>query len=318
MIIDPFDTERMDKHPFDGRGWVMRGRSRGPAGVRDNERVTKIVENQGREWPQGGAADQGQECAADQGQECAAGQGQEWPQGGAAGQGQEWPQGGAAEQRRLAGIARAITVMDRLRSPGGCPWDIEQTHESLVKYLLEESYELADAVDNNDRENLREELGDVLLQVLFHARIAQEHPTDPFTFDDVAGDLAAKLEFRHPHVFSDVTVSGPEEVTKNWAELKKQEKGRESVFDGIPLAQGALSRAQKVLGRAARDERIVNALEVASENVDNRTDAEKIGFELLEIVRRAARLGIDAEGALRQTLTSVEGSARRAEAELTD
>ncbi len=290
MIIDPFDTERMDKHPFDGRGWVMRGRSRGPAGVRDNERVTKIVENQGREWPQGGAA----------------------------GQGQEWPQGGAAEQRRLAGIARAITVMDRLRSPGGCPWDIEQTHESLVKYLLEESYELADAVDNNDRENLREELGDVLLQVLFHARIAQEHPTDPFTFDDVAGDLAAKLEFRHPHVFSDVTVSGPEEVTKNWAELKKQEKGRESVFDGIPLAQGALSRAQKVLGRAARDERIVNALEVASENVDNRTDAEKIGFELLEIVRRAARLGIDAEGALRQTLTSVEGSARRAEAELTD
>lgn len=298
MIIDPFDTERMDNHPFDGREWVMRGRSRGPAGVRYNERVTKIVENQGREWPQGGAADQGQECAA--------------------GQGRESPQGGAAEQRRLAGIARAITVMDRLRSPGGCPWDIEQTHESLVKYLLEESYELADAVDNNDRENLREELGDVLLQVLFHARIAQEHPTDPFTFDDVAGDLAAKLEFRHPHVFSDVTVSGPEEVTKNWAELKKQEKGRESVFDGIPLAQGALSRAQKVLGRAARDERIVNALEVASENVDNRTDAEKIGFELLEIVRRAARLGIDAEGALRQTLTSVEGSARRAEAELTD
>ena len=216
---------------------------------------------------------------------------------------------------RPSGIAHAIAVMDRLRSPGGCPWDIEQTHESLVKYLLEESYELAEAVENEDRENLREELGDVLLQVLFHARIAQDHPSDPFTFDDVAQDLAAKLEFRHPHVFSDTVAHSTDDVVKNWAELKKIEKGRESVFDGIPLAQGALARAQKVVSRASRDERIVNALEVASENVDNISDAEKIGFELLEIVRRAARSGIDAEGALRQTLHRVEASARRIESD---
>ncbi|WP_435298413.1 MazG family protein [Timonella sp. A28] len=215
----------------------------------------------------------------------------------------------------LPGVTHAVAVMDTLRSPGGCPWDAEQTHRTLVKYLLEETHELVEAIEDDDRINMREELGDVLLQVLFHSRIAQEHPTDPFSFDDVAQDLAHKLEFRHPHVFGDVVAQDADEVAQNWAEAKQKEKGRESVFDGIPRGLGALARGQKIVSRASRDELIVNALEVASENVDNRSDAEKIGFELWDVVRRSARLGVDAEGALRQILTEIEGNARCAESE---
>lgn len=209
-------------------------------------------------------------------------------------------------------------MMDTLRSQGGCPWDAKQTHESLVKYLLEESHELAEAIELQDRPNMREELGDVLLQVLFHTRIAQEHETDAFSFQDVAQDLSDKLRFRHPHVFGDVQVKDAAEVNANWEKLKNQEKQRDSILDGIPLSMGALSRAQKVISRVQRNERMVNALESVSENVDNRTDAEKIGFELLDVVQRAARLGIDAEGALRQTLSRVEGSVRSAESVVTD
>ena len=109
-------------------------------------------------------------------------------------------------------LQRLVEVMDRLRSPGGCPWDAEQTHESLVKYLLEESYEYIDTVDSGDREGMREELGDVLLQVYFHSRIAEDHPTDPFSIEDVARAIADKLIRRHPHVFEDLQVSGMEEV----------------------------------------------------------------------------------------------------------
>ncbi|MFD2841269.1 MazG family protein [Populibacterium corticicola] len=216
------------------------------------------------------------------------------------------------------GLADAIKVMDTLRSEGGCPWDAEQTHESLVKYLLEESHELAEAIEQRDRANMREELGDVLLQVLFHARIAQEHEGEPFGIDDVAQDLADKLCFRHPHVFADVQVADAVEVTQNWEALKKQEKQRESVLDGIPLTMGALARAQKMVSRVNRDERIVNALASVSENVDNSNDAVKIGNELLDLVRRAARQGVDAEGALRQALTEFERDVRSAESSLLD
>lgn len=203
--------------------------------------------------------------------------------------------------------------MDQLRSPGGCPWDIEQTHESLVKYLLEESHEFAHAVETADRPEMKEELGDVLLQVLFHARIAQEHPTDPFDIADVAGALAAKLRFRHPHVFADVTVADTAEVSRNWDALKAQEKQRESILDGIPRGQGALARTQKVLGRISKNERLANKVEVLQENIDNSNDAEKIGFELLQLVHRAQAAGVDAEGALRQTLSGLENSVVRAE-----
>lgn len=216
------------------------------------------------------------------------------------------------------GLADAIKVMDTLRSEGGCPWDAEQTHESLVKYLLEESHELAEAIEQRDRANMREELGDVLLQVLFHARIAQEHQSEPFGIDEVAQDLADKLRFRHPHVFADAQVADAVEVTQNWEALKKQEKQRESVLDGIPRTMGALARAQKMVSRVNRDERIVNALASVSENVDNSNDAVKIGNELLDLVRRAARQGVDAEGALRQALTEFERDVRSAESSLLD
>jgi XTP/dITP diphosphohydrolase len=122
-------------------------------------------------------------------------------------------------------LQRLVEVMDTLRSPGGCPWDAEQTHESLLKYLLEESYEFVDAVQSDNRVDMREELGDVLLQVYFHARMAQEHPTDPFSIEDVAQGIADKLIRRHPHVFEGVEVRDSQEVLENWEEIKKKEKG---------------------------------------------------------------------------------------------
>ncbi|WP_069388032.1 MazG family protein, partial [Cellulosimicrobium cellulans] len=147
-------------------------------------------------------------------------------------------------------LREAVAVMDRLYSPGGCPWDREQTHASLVHYLLEEAHELAEAIETDDRAGMREELGDLLLQVLFHARIASEEP-DPFTVDDVAADLVAKLVRRHPHVFADDPVAATD-LHAQWDAIKKAEKSRSSVLEGISHTQGALARAQKVLSRAER------------------------------------------------------------------
>ena len=149
-------------------------------------------------------------------------------------------------------LLRLVEVMDRLRSPGGCPWDAEQTHQSLVKYLLEESYEFIDAIDTDDRAGMREELGDVLLQVYFHSRIAQEHPSDPFTIDDVAGAIADKLISRHPHVFADLEVSGTDEIIENWEAIKAREKGRTSAVDGIAMSQPALPLVAKIIYRAEK------------------------------------------------------------------
>ncbi|GAB3164561.1 hypothetical protein GCM10027059_20870 [Myceligenerans halotolerans] len=149
-------------------------------------------------------------------------------------------------------LRRAVDVMDRLYSPGGCPWDRKQTHASLVPYLLEEAHELAEAIESGDRDHMREELGDVLLQVLFHARIATEEP-GPFTVHDVARDLADKLVRRHPHVFTpDGEERSADDVLAGWEDIKQAEKQRTSVLEGIPLAQGALARAQKVVSRAAK------------------------------------------------------------------
>ena len=128
-------------------------------------------------------------------------------------------------------LQRLVEVMNTLRSTGGCPWDAEQTHESLLKYLLEESYEFVDAVQSENRIDMREELGDVLLQVYFHARMAQEHPTDPFSIEDVARGITEKLIRRHPHVFDGVEVRDSQEVIDNWEEIKKREKGRTSALD---------------------------------------------------------------------------------------
>lgn len=200
-----------------------------------------------------------------------------------------------------------VAVMDRLRSPGGCPWDAEQTHASLVPYLLEEVHELAEAVDEGDRAGLREELGDVLLQVVFHARIAAEDAADPFDVDDVARDLVAKLVHRHPHVFAGADTSA-ERLHTQWDAIKKAEKHRDSALDGIPGALPALARAQKVAARAGRAGLDVPAALAAA------TGGAGFGDRLLALALEAHDEGVDAEGELRratarleQVLRSLEG-----------
>ena len=193
-------------------------------------------------------------------------------------------------------LQRLVEVMDRLRSPGGCPWDAEQTHESLVKYLLEESYEFIDSVDAKDREGMREELGDVLLQVYFHSRIAQDHPTDPFSIEDVARAIADKLIRRHPHVFDGLQVSGTEEIIDNWEEIKAKEKGRTSALDGVALAQPALPLVEKLLYRAEKYK--VN-VELTKYQSDKQATEESVGEALASIIAWARDNDIDPENALR-------------------
>jgi XTP/dITP diphosphohydrolase len=193
-------------------------------------------------------------------------------------------------------LQRLVEVMDRLRSPGGCPWDAEQTHESLVKYLLEESYEFIDSVDAKDREGMREELGDVLLQVYFHSRIAEDHPTDPFSIEDVARAIADKLIRRHPHVFEGLEVSGTDEIIDNWEEIKAKEKGRTSALDGVALAQPALPLVEKLLYRAEKYK-----VPVALKKYESYQPAtnESVGEALASIIAWARDNEIDPENALR-------------------
>ncbi len=151
-----------------------------------------------------------------------------------------------------AALLDAVAVMDRLRSPGGCPWDAEQTHQSLMPYLIEEAYELYQALEDGDLQAVREELGDVLLQVLFHARVAQEQ-SGGFDIDAVAGDLVAKLVVRHPHVFAgSEQVRTAAEQEDRWEQLKRTEKRRESSIDGVALAQPAVALAAKLVSRTTR------------------------------------------------------------------
>jgi XTP/dITP diphosphohydrolase len=191
-------------------------------------------------------------------------------------------------------------VMNQLRSPGGCPWDAEQSHESLLKYLLEESYEFIEAVEENDRAAMREELGDVLLQVFFHARMAEEHPTDPFSVEDVARTVAEKLVRRHPHVFSDTKVSGSAEVLENWEAQKAAEKGRTSATEGVPLGQPALALATKLIYRAQK-----YGHQIAIEHplkLSPGTTEKELGQALLGILDQALALDIDPEAALRSAI----------------
>ena len=195
-------------------------------------------------------------------------------------------------------LQRLVEVMDTLRSPGGCPWDAEQTHESLLKYLLEESYEFVDAVQSGNRVDMREELGDVLLQVYFHARIAQEHPTDPFSIEDVAQGIADKLIRRHPHVFEGVEVRDSQEVLENWEEIKKKEKGRTSPLDGVAMSQPALPLVEKLLYRAEKYN--VDVTLPDSVSIDGAADESAVGQALLAVIAWAHANGIDAEAALRK------------------
>jgi len=185
--------------------------------------------------------------------------------------------------------------MDRLRSPGGCAWDAEQTHESLIKYLLEESYEFIDAIETDDRAGMREELGDVLLQVYFHSRIAQDHPTDPFSIEDVAGAIADKLISRHPHVFENLEVSGTDEIIENWEAIKAREKGRTSAIEGIAMSQPALPLVAKILYRA---EKYNVELDVDQFSTEKATE-KAVGEALASVIAWAHENGIDPESALR-------------------
>jgi XTP/dITP diphosphohydrolase len=198
-----------------------------------------------------------------------------------------------------------VAVMDRLRSPGGCPWDREQTHQSLATYLLEETYETLEAIET-DPAHLREELGDLLLQIVFHARIAEEHEADPWSIDDVAAGIVDKLVRRHPHVFAGADASTAAHVEARWDELKRDEKQRTSVLEGIPVALPALSLAAKVMGRAARAD---VAPDVALD------PSASVGDVLLAVVDRARIEGVDPEQALRDAVRRYVDQVRTLEAE---
>ncbi len=211
------------------------------------------------------------------------------------------------EGRRLLDL---VKVMARLRGPGGCPWDREQTHQSLAHPLLEETHELLEAIDSGDSDAIRDELGDLLLQVVFHAEMASEEGR--WDVDDVARRLTEKLIHRHPHVFADVEVAGADEVVTNWERLKAEEGSgaRRGVEDQIPPTLPALARAAKVQRRAAgwgvdwpSSEAAVAALreEVGAFSAGSEDAEREIGELLFAAVAVARRLGVDAESALRRT-----------------
>lgn len=214
------------------------------------------------------------------------------------------------------GFDRLYDLMRRLRAPGGCPWDAEQTHESLKRYLLEETYEVFEAIDLNDPELLKEELGDLLLQPVFHAAIAEERGA--FTMDEVLETICDKLVRRHPHVFGEQKVKTAEEQVENWERIKKAEKGeeRKSALAGVPPHLPSLLKAQKITEKASRvgfdwahvDEVFAKVLEelkefeeTLAERDQERMEAE-LGDLLFAIVNLGRFLRLDPEEALRKTI----------------
>ncbi|MPZ88843.1 MAG: nucleoside triphosphate pyrophosphohydrolase [Nitriliruptorales bacterium] len=206
-------------------------------------------------------------------------------------------------------LLELVAVQERLRAPGGCPWDAEQTHASLARYAVEEVYELLEAIESGDRDALNEELGDVLLQVVLQSQIAEDEGT--FTIDDVAGGIIDKLVRRHPHVFADMVAKDADSVMANWEQLKAAEKPeRTGVFDGVPPAQPALQYVEKLQSRAAHAgfdweadaeaaQRVALELEEFLAAGDDRTRAKEIGDLLMSVVGLARRHRIDTELALR-------------------
>ncbi|MEV5979263.1 nucleoside triphosphate pyrophosphohydrolase [Streptomyces sp. NPDC052114] len=197
-----------------------------------------------------------------------------------------------------------VQVMDRIRDE--CPWSSQQTHKGLAKYAIEEAYELVEAIEEGDREELREELGDVLLQVVFHARIAEEggpgDEDEPFSIDDVAGGIVDKLVHRHPHVFGDDSAQTPEEVKEHWRRTKAEEKQRTSVTEGIPLGQPGLALAAKLASRVR-----TAGLDVPLPR------GEGVGYDLLALALRAEAAGVDPEAALRAAARAYRDAVRTAE-----
>lgn len=199
-------------------------------------------------------------------------------------------------------LEELIETMAILRGAQGCQWDREQDHLSLVAYLIEEVHELVDAIESDDREGMREELGDVLYQVLFHADIARVDDTDPFDIDDVARLVNDKMRRRHPHVFGDVRVDGVEDIKDNWQEIKRREKSnRTSVLDGVPRSLTGLARAQAAVTRAARIDQVP-----PQEDGTAPTETAAWGRWLLHQVAKAHAQGIDADQALRGALRDFE------------
>jgi XTP/dITP diphosphohydrolase len=193
-----------------------------------------------------------------------------------------------------------VQVMDRIREE--CPWSSRQTHQGLAKYGIEEAYELVEAIEAGDRDELREELGDVLLQVVFHSRIAEEDPDAPFSIDDVAGGIVAKLIHRHPHVFGEEKAETPEDVKEHWLRTKAEEKQRTSVTEGVPLGQPGLALAAKLASRARTAD-----LDVPL------PQGEGIGYELLALAVGAEADGADPEAALRAAARTYRDAIRAAE-----
>jgi XTP/dITP diphosphohydrolase len=203
----------------------------------------------------------------------------------------------------LPEVERLVAVMTRLRS--SCPWDAQQTHRSLVQYLVEETAETVEAIETGDHELLREELGDLLLQVVFHAEIAGES-SDGFGLEDVARGIADKLIARHPYVFAAGEV--PSDLNFSWEQRKAAEKGRTSVLDGIPEQLSALARANKIISR-------VRSRRVGVDLPDEPVTAEQVGAEILALAARAEAAGIDPDQAVRDAVRGLERQVAAAEAD---
>ena len=232
----------------------------------------------------------------------------------------------------MSEIDRLVDIMERLRGPDGCPWDREQTHQSLKPYLIEEAYEALDAIDREDDEGLRDELGDVLLQIVFHAQLARENAR--FTLDDVAAATTEKLIRRHPHVFGNATANTPGQVVENWEAIKSKEKRGKglnpSILGGIPRQLPALLRARRIQERAARsgfdwtntDEVVDKVREEVDEfleawrGADRQGVEEEIGDLLFSLVNLARFLKVCPEDALRKTIGKFESRFRYIEREL--
>jgi XTP/dITP diphosphohydrolase len=211
-------------------------------------------------------------------------------------------------------VEHLVQVMDQLRSPGGCPWDAEQTHASLSRYLLEETYEALEAMDQGDLGSLREELGDLLLQVVFHARIAQE--TDAtFSLDSIAQGVVDKLVRRHPHVFTDLVVTSSEELEANWAKVKQEEKQRDSVTDGVPQAMPALQLATQLIYRARKSGVVAGDPQVTEDlrKVIGEVTQENIAALLVATVELAREVDIESESVLRAEMMRYRTRVRESE-----
>ncbi len=218
----------------------------------------------------------------------------------------------------MSNIQKLVDVVATLRAPGGCPWDQEQTHASILPDLLEEAYEFMEAAESGDDYHMEEELGDLLLQVVFHTQIGSEE--DRFTLETVAGAIAEKLIRRHPHVFGDENVADSNEVLANWEKIKQDEKGKEdrkSILDGIPKQLPALHRAQKIQKKVARFgfdwPTIAPALDKVEEEFAEFREAlesgdmdhaeDELGDIIFSMVNVARHHGFSAEDALRRTIS---------------